>query len=230
MSVGPVLEMREVTKSYPGPGVVLDRISLAIEPGELVGIVGPSGSGKSTLLHIMGTLDSPTSGSVRIAGHEVSTSTDERLAAVRAAEIGFIFQSFFLIEGQSALDNVAEGLVYRGVPLRERRQIARRELDRVGLSHRLDHVPAELSGGERQRVAVARALVGSPSVVLADEPTGNLDSAASDRAMEHLRDLNREGVTIVVITHDPEIADSVPRTVRILDGRIIEDERSPVTA
>ena len=230
MSVRPVLEMREVTKSYPGPGVVLDRISLAIDPGELVGIVGPSGSGKSTLLHIMGTLDSPTSGSVRIAGHDVSTSTDERLAAVRAAEIGFIFQSFFLIEGQSALDNVAEGLVYRGVPLRERRQIARRELDRVGLSHRLDHVPAELSGGERQRVAVARALVGSPSVVLADEPTGNLDSAASDRAMEHLRELNREGVTIVVITHDPEIADSVPRTVRILDGRIIEDERSPVTA
>ena len=230
MSVRPVLEMREGTKSYPGPGVVLDRISLAIEPGELVGIVGPSGSGKSTLLHIMGTLDSPTSGSVRIAGHDVSTSTDERLAAVRAAEIGFIFQSFFLIEGQSALDNVAEGLVYRGVPLRERRQIARRELDRVGLSHRLDHVPAELSGGERQRVAVARALVGSPSVVLADEPTGNLDSAASDRAMEHLRELNREGVTIVVITHDPAIADSVPRTVRILDGRIIEDERSPVTA
>ncbi len=225
MSTGPVMEMREVSKAYPGPGTVLHDISLEIHPGELVGIVGPSGSGKSTLLHIMGTLDSPTSGTVRIAGHDVSTAADDHLAAVRAAEIGFIFQRFFLIEGLTALDNVAEGLVYRGVPIRERREAARRELERVGLGHRLDHVPPALSGGERQRVAVARALVGSPSVVLADEPTGNLDSAASERAMNHLRELNAEGVTIVVITHDPEIAHSLPRTIRILDGRIVEDLR-----
>jgi putative ABC transport system ATP-binding protein len=223
VNTGPVMEVREVSKSYPGPGTVLDRISLAIHPGELVGIVGPSGSGKSTLLHIMGTLDSPSSGTVRIAGHDVSTASDDHLAAVRAAEIGFIFQRFFLIEGLNALDNVAEGLVYRGVPIEERRRAARVELERVGLAHRLDHVPAALSGGERQRVAVARALVGSPSLVLADEPTGNLDSAASERAMEHLRELNAEGVTIVVITHDPEIAESLPRTIRILDGQVVED-------
>ncbi|HTU15946.1 MAG TPA: ABC transporter ATP-binding protein [Solirubrobacterales bacterium] len=225
MSLPPALVLDEITKSYPGPGVVLDRVSIRIEPGELVGIVGPSGSGKSTLLHIMGTLDSPTSGSVRIAGHDVSSSPDDELAAIRAQEIGFIFQSFFLIDGLSALDNVANGLLYRGLPIAERRRAATKELERVGMSHRLDHVPAQLSGGERQRVAVARALIGAPSLVLADEPTGNLDSAASKRAMDSLRALNDEGVTIVVITHDPKIAASLPRTIEILDGRIVADDR-----
>jgi len=225
LSLPPALVLDEITKSYPGPGVVLDRVSIRIEPGELVGIVGPSGSGKSTLLHIMGTLDSPTSGSVRIAGHDVSSSPDDELAAIRAQEIGFIFQSFFLIDGLSALDNVANGLLYRGLPIAERRRAATKELERVGMSHRLDHVPAQLSGGERQRVAVARALIGAPSLVLADEPTGNLDSAASKRAMDSLRALNDEGVTIVVITHDPKIAASLPRTIEILDGRIVADDR-----
>jgi len=226
LSLPPALVLDEITKSYPGPGVVLDRVSVRIEPGELVGIVGPSGSGKSTLLHIMGTLDSPTSGSVAIAGHDVSSSPDDELAAIRAQEIGFIFQSFFLIDGLSALDNVANGLLYRGLPIAERRQAAIKELERVGMSHRLDHVPAQLSGGERQRVAVARALIGSPSLVLADEPTGNLDSASSERAMESLRALNDEGVTIVVITHDLAIAASLPRTIQILDGHIVADERA----
>jgi putative ABC transport system ATP-binding protein len=220
-----VIELRDVVKDYPGPPSVraLDGVSLHIADGELVSIVGPSGSGKSTLLHIMGTLDRPTSGQVCVGGREVSALSDAGLSALRARTIGFVFQQFFLLEAESALDNVADGMLYSGVPARNRRVMAREALERVGLGHRIDHAATKLSGGERQRVAVARAIVGRPTIVLADEPTGNLDSRSSEEIVELLEDLNRDGITIVVITHNLEVAERFPRRISIRDGRIEHD-------
>ena len=220
-----VIHLRDVVKEYPGdpPTRVLHGVDLAVRRGELVAIVGPSGSGKSTLLHIIGTLDRPTSGDVHIVGHDVARLTDKQLSALRSSEIGFVFQQYFLLAGMSAADNVAEGLLYTGRRLRDRRARAREALERVGLGHRLDYNTEKLSGGERQRVAVARALLGEPSVVLADEPTGNLDTRSSDAIVALLHQLNRDGSTIVVITHDHDIANSLPRQVAIRDGLIEAD-------
>jgi putative ABC transport system ATP-binding protein len=203
----------------------LRGVALMVEEGELLAVVGPSGSGKSTLLHIMGTLDRPSGGTVRVAGHDVSDLSDRRLAALRARHIGFVFQQFFLVEGLSAAENVAQGLLYAGIPAPERRRRAAEQLRRVGLGHRLEHRSAQLSGGERQRVAIARALVGGPSIVFADEPTGNLDSRSGEQIVGLLRELNGEGTTIVVITHDLELAASFPRRVHIRDGAVEDDER-----
>ena len=219
------LELIAVGKEYPGvpPVRALDDVSVRIDHGELVAVVGPSGSGKSTLLNIMGTLDRPTSGVVSIDGTDTSELPDNKVAGVRARKIGFVFQQFFLLDGMSAVENVANGLLYQGVPPRDRRARSVEALERVGLGHRLDHPPNHLSGGEKQRVAVARALVHRPAFVLADEPTGNLDSTSTDAVMDLLGDLHREGTTIVVITHDTAIAAALPRQVAVFDGRIASD-------
>jgi putative ABC transport system ATP-binding protein len=221
----PALELASVVKEYPGspPVRALDDVSLRVDPGELVAVLGPSGSGKSTLLQIAGTLDRPTSGAVRIAGHEVSALSDVQLSAARASLIGFVFQQFFLLEGMSAVDNVAQGLLYTGMARRTRREQALSALARVGLTDRAGHLPRQLSGGEQQRVAIARALVRSPAIVLADEPTGNLDSTNSDAIVALLHELHRAGTTIVVITHDHDVADAMQRQVEIRDGRIRAD-------
>jgi putative ABC transport system ATP-binding protein len=221
----PVLELAEVTKSYGSlpPVHALRGVGFAVQAGELVAIVGPSGSGKSTLLHLMGTLERPSSGRVSITGLDIAEMSDRQLAAVRATRIGFVFQQFFLAEHSTALENVADGLFYAGVPVHERRERAADSLTRVGLGDRLAARPMQLSGGERQRVAIARALVGRPAIVLADEPTGNLDSATGRAIMALIDELHAEGATIVVITHEHEIAARFPRQIGLLDGRIVTD-------
>ncbi|MEV0186316.1 ABC transporter ATP-binding protein [Streptomyces sp. NPDC050625] len=224
----PIVDLTGVSKTY-GDVVALHAVDLVIQRGELLAIVGPSGSGKSTMLNIMGTLDRPTAGTVRIDGHDIDDLSDRELSALRAGTIGFVFQQFHLAPGVPALDSVADGLLYSGMPRSERRRLAARALRRVGLGHRLYHQPHQLSGGEKQRVAITRAVVGDPPLLLADEPTGALDSRSGATVMALLHELHRSGTTVLVITHDRDIAASLPREVRVKDGRIEHDSgRRPI--
>ena len=225
-AAGPIVHLSAVSRAYGSPPTVaLDAVNLTIEQGEMVAIVGPSGSGKSTMLNLIGTLDRASSGTVRIAGRDVGAMSDAALSALRAHTIGFVFQQDHLADGVTALDNVATGLLYTGTPARERRARAEHALERVGLAARASHRPRELSGGERQRVAIARAVVGEPSLILADEPTGALDTRSGEGVMQILRELNLAGTTVVVITHDREVAAHIPRRVSLRDGAIVGDER-----
>ena len=226
MSNDPALELDAVTKVYgeQPPVHALRGVSFSVRRGELVAIVGPSGSGKSTLLHIMGTLEPPTSGAVRVGGVDASRLSDRELSLLRAREIGFVFQQFFLAEHASVRENVADGLLYAGVPAAERYRRADEALAQVGLSGRARFRPTQLSGGERQRVAIARAVIGRPAIVLADEPTGNLDSTTGASIMQLLHELNAAGATIIMITHDAGLADQLPRQIRVLDGQVVSDD------
>jgi putative ABC transport system ATP-binding protein len=222
-----VLELEEVVKEYPGtpPVRALDAVALRIDRGEMVAVVGPSGSGKSTLLNIVGALDLPTTGEVRIAGQALAGLSDKQLSALRAKSIGFVFQQFHLLESLTALDNVATGLLYRGISVRDRRQRAEAALHRVGLAHRMTHRPDQLSGGERQRVAIARAVVGDPAIVLADEPTGNLDSKNGQHIFELMTNLHSQrSITLVLVTHDAFLAGKAQRQVILRDGMVVSDE------
>jgi putative ABC transport system ATP-binding protein len=225
---GPVLEVDHLTKAYPSqaPVIALNDVSFCVDPGELVGIVGPSGSGKSTLLQLMGTLDRPTSGHVRVTGLDIRQLSDQQLAALRATRIGFVFQQFFLAEHQTVLDNVADGLLYAGLPQPDRRLRSAEALGLVGMDDRRHARPTQLSGGQRQRVAIARALVGRPAIVLADEPTGNLDQATGQAILGLFEELHARGVTIVVVTHDRDIAARMDRRIEMLDGQVVHDSAS----
>ncbi|MFD5572291.1 ABC transporter ATP-binding protein [Streptomyces cadmiisoli] len=222
-----VIELDQVVRDHGHPPVrAVDHVSLSVARGEFVAIVGPSGSGKSTLLNIIGTLDRPTSGRMAIDGHDVDAMSDKELSALRAYRIGFVFQQFHLKDGVSALDNVADGLIYTGTRRAQRRRRAVASLTRVGLGHRLDHKPHQMSGGERQRVAIARATVSDPTLLLADEPTGNLDQRSGASVMKLLHELNATGTTVVVITHDVELADRIPRRITLRDGHLVDDEQA----
>ena len=223
----PVLEVDAVTKTYQTqpPVPALRGVSFSVGAGEFVAIAGPSGSGKTTLLQLMGTLDRPTSGTVRLAGTDVAALSDREVAFLRASRIGFVFQQFFLAEHKPLLDNVADGLLYAGVKLAVRRELALDALSAVGLSDRADARPTQLSGGQRQRVAIARALAGEPAIILADEPTGNLDQATGQSILDLFSALHERGATIMVITHDVSIARRMPRRIEILDGRVAADTR-----
>ena len=223
---GPIVSLQAVSRRYGDDVLALDRVDLDVAPGELMAIVGPSGSGKSTMLNLMGTLDRPTTGQIFIDGHDATLLRDRDLSALRAGRIGFVFQHFHLSPGVSALDNVADGLLYTGVALRHRRERAEAALQRVGLGHRLSHRPHQMSGGERQRTAIARAVAREPVLLLADEPTGALDSKSGDGVMRLLLDLHKAGTAIVVITHDPSVAARFDRQISMRDGRIVDDRRS----
>jgi putative ABC transport system ATP-binding protein len=223
--MAPALRLEGVTKEYAGGVHALRGVTVEVQTGDRVAVVGPSGSGKTTMLTVLGTLERPTSGDVEVAGRDVIGATDGALAALRAHEIGFVFQGFHLQDAMTALDNVANGMLYTGAPVRERREAARAALERVGLGHRLTHRPPQLSGGERQRVAIARAIAKRPVIILADEPTGNLDSTSGQEVIALLHELALDGATLVLITHDQGIAEGFGRRIQMRDGEIVGDER-----